>query len=389
AVRSRGRALFVRAGLDLAHRNRDLWPRHAVHAGGGLDAARRRPCAGRRVLRRGWPTHARQDRSRRRRAAAVAVLSCAGLAQRSLRGALLGDSGALAGNQRAATGIRAQDADPVVRAADGAARDCSGDPLADRAGEAALMPLTEALAILMVAAVIAALMAGYPAALTLAGVSLMFAVLGHILGVGGLALLGALPQRIYGIMTNDVLLAIPLFIFMGVMLERSDIAGDLLERMGRLFGSLRGGLGYSVVLVGALLAASTGLGDVGADHPALDRAGGARRPAQQRLPGGAARAGKIRAQRDLGERPVRRRDRPRPAAGRALSFVSDRDGRATPGELPGGQRDGCARVNGPARSLARSRRADRRGARLDPLWRGDADRSGFGRRRRRPFSGRA
>ncbi|HEY5020388.1 MAG TPA: TRAP transporter large permease subunit [Steroidobacteraceae bacterium] len=121
------------------------------------------------------------------------------------------------------------------------------------------MPLTEALAVLMVAAVIAALMAGYPVALTLAGVSLMFAVLGHILGVGGLALLGALPQRIYGIMTNDVLLAIPLFIFMGVMLERSDIAGDLLERMGRLFGSLRGGLGYSVVLVGALLAASTGI----------------------------------------------------------------------------------------------------------------------------------
>ena len=121
------------------------------------------------------------------------------------------------------------------------------------------MPLAELLAILMVAAVIAALMAGYPVALTLAGVSLMFAVLGHILGVGGLALLGALPQRIYGIMTNDVLLAIPLFIFMGVMLERSDIAGDLLERMGRLFGSLRGGLGYSVVLVGALLAASTGI----------------------------------------------------------------------------------------------------------------------------------
>ena len=121
------------------------------------------------------------------------------------------------------------------------------------------MPLAELLAILMVAAVIAALMAGYPVALTLAGVSLTFAVLGHILGVGGLALLGALPQRIYGIMTNDVLLAIPLFIFMGVMLERSDIAGDLLERMGRLFGSLRGGLGYSVVIVGALLAASTGI----------------------------------------------------------------------------------------------------------------------------------
>ena len=73
------------------------------------------------------------------------------------------------------------------------------------------------------------------------------------------AILGALPQRIFGVMTNEVLLAIPLFIFMGVMLEHSRIAEDLLERMGRLFGRLRGGLGYSVVLVGALLAASTGI----------------------------------------------------------------------------------------------------------------------------------
>src|SRR5665213_1870928 len=121
------------------------------------------------------------------------------------------------------------------------------------------MPLTEILAVLMVAAVIAALMAGYPVALTLAGVSLAFAILGHALGAMNLVILGALPQRIFGVMTNDVLLAIPLFIFMGVMLERSGIAEDLLERMGRLFGSLRGGLGFSVVLVGALLAASTGV----------------------------------------------------------------------------------------------------------------------------------
>jgi tripartite ATP-independent transporter DctM subunit len=121
------------------------------------------------------------------------------------------------------------------------------------------MPLAEVLAILMVAAVIAALMAGYPVALTLAGVSLIFALLGHVLGVMGLGILGALPQRIYGVMTNDVLLAIPLFIFMGVMLEQSRIAENLLECMGRLFGSIRGGLGYSVVLVGALLAASTGI----------------------------------------------------------------------------------------------------------------------------------
>ena len=75
-------------------------------------------------------------------------------------------------------------------------------------------------------------MAGYPVALTLAGVSLVFAVLGHLLGVMGLGILGALPQRIFGVMTNDVLLAIPMFIFMGVMLERSRIAEDLLETHG-------------------------------------------------------------------------------------------------------------------------------------------------------------
>ena len=121
------------------------------------------------------------------------------------------------------------------------------------------MPLAEILSILLIVAVIAALMVGYPVALTLAGVSLAFAALGHALGVMNFSILGALPHRIFGIMTNEVLLAIPLFIFMGVMLEQSRIAETLLERMGRLFGTLRGGLGYSVVLVGALLAASTGI----------------------------------------------------------------------------------------------------------------------------------
>jgi tripartite ATP-independent transporter DctM subunit len=121
------------------------------------------------------------------------------------------------------------------------------------------MPFSELLSLILVAAVIAALMAGYPVALTLAGVSLAFAVIGHILGAMNFSILGALPDRIYGVMTNTVLLAIPLFIFMGVMLEQSRIAEDLLERMGRLFGTLRGGLGYSVVMVGALLAASTGI----------------------------------------------------------------------------------------------------------------------------------
>jgi len=117
----------------------------------------------------------------------------------------------------------------------------------------------ELLAILMVVAVCWLLMAGYPVALTLGGVSLVFAVFGHLAGVMDLGLLGALPQRVYGVMTNEVLLAIPLFIFMGVMLERSRIAEDLLETMGRLFGPLRGGLGISVAIVGVLLAAAKGV----------------------------------------------------------------------------------------------------------------------------------
>jgi tripartite ATP-independent transporter DctM subunit len=117
----------------------------------------------------------------------------------------------------------------------------------------------EVLAILMAAAVVAALMAGYPVALTLAGISLLFAIVGHALGVMSFAILGALPQRTFGVMTNEVLLAIPLFIFMGVMLERSRIAEDLLETMGRLFGTMRGGLGISAVIVGTLLAAAKGV----------------------------------------------------------------------------------------------------------------------------------
>jgi tripartite ATP-independent transporter DctM subunit len=117
----------------------------------------------------------------------------------------------------------------------------------------------ETLAVAMVLAVCALLLVGYPVAFTLAGVSLGFASLGAALGVMDFALLGALPARIFGIMTNDVLLAIPLFIFMGVMLERSRVAEELLETMGRLFGRLPGGLGISVIVVGVLLAAAKGV----------------------------------------------------------------------------------------------------------------------------------
>lgn len=119
--------------------------------------------------------------------------------------------------------------------------------------------MAELFAILLVGAICIALFAGYPVAFTLGGLSLAFAAMGSMLGVFNFGFLAALPQRIFGVMTNEVLLAIPLFIFMGVMLERSRIAEDLLETMGRLFGSLRGGLGLSVIIVGVLLAAAKGV----------------------------------------------------------------------------------------------------------------------------------
>jgi TRAP-type mannitol/chloroaromatic compound transport system permease large subunit len=121
------------------------------------------------------------------------------------------------------------------------------------------MGLPELLAILLVVAVCGLLMAGYPVAFTLGGVALAFALIGVALGVMRFSLLGALPPRVFGVMTNEVLLAIPLFILMGVMLERSRIAEELLETMGRLFGTLTGGLAISVTLVGVLLAAAKGV----------------------------------------------------------------------------------------------------------------------------------
>jgi tripartite ATP-independent transporter DctM subunit len=103
------------------------------------------------------------------------------------------------------------------------------------------------------------LMAGFPVAFTLAGTALGFAWVGQLSGSFDGAFLDALPNRLFGIMTNITLIAVPLFVFMGVMLERSRVAENLLDTMAALFGRLRGGLGYSVALVGMLLAASTGI----------------------------------------------------------------------------------------------------------------------------------
>lgn len=103
------------------------------------------------------------------------------------------------------------------------------------------------------------ILVGYPVAFTLAGTAVFFGTLGWLLGLFDPSYLAAVPQRIFGIMTNPVLISVPLFVFMGVMLERSKVAELLLETMGRLFGRIPGGLGISVTLVGALLAASTGI----------------------------------------------------------------------------------------------------------------------------------
>ncbi len=103
------------------------------------------------------------------------------------------------------------------------------------------------------------LMLGYPVAFSLAGTALIFALVGAAANVFDAALFGAFPSRIFGVMTNVTLIAVPLFVFMGVMLEKSRLAEDLLDNMAALFGQRRGGLGYAVVIVGMLLAASTGI----------------------------------------------------------------------------------------------------------------------------------
>ena len=117
----------------------------------------------------------------------------------------------------------------------------------------------EWVSLLMFAAVVVVLLAGYPVAFSLGGTALLFAWCGMLLGIFDGAFLGTMPNRIYGIMSNETLMAVPLFVFMGVTLERAQIAENLLDSLTRLFGRLRGGLGVSVTLVGMLLAASTGI----------------------------------------------------------------------------------------------------------------------------------
>src|SRR5437868_8718504 len=112
---------------------------------------------------------------------------------------------------------------------------------------------------IMFAALVLFLLLGYPVAFSLAATGLVFALVGIELGLFRPDFLQALPERVYGVMANDTLLAIPFFTFMGLVLERSGMAEDLLDTIGQLFGTIRGGLAYAVVFVGALLAATTGV----------------------------------------------------------------------------------------------------------------------------------
>ena len=119
--------------------------------------------------------------------------------------------------------------------------------------------LIENIAPLMFATLVIVLLMGYPVAFSLGAVGLGFGVLGIELGLLRPELLQALPERIWGVMSNDTLLAVPFFTFMGLILERSGMAEDLLDTIGQLFGAVRGGLAYAVIFVGALLAATTGV----------------------------------------------------------------------------------------------------------------------------------
>ena len=112
---------------------------------------------------------------------------------------------------------------------------------------------------IMFASLVVLLLLGYPVAFSLAANGLVFGLIGIELGLFHPSFLQALPERVFGVMNNDTLLAIPFFTFMGLVLERSGMAEDLLDTIGQLFGPIRGGLAYAVIFVGALLAATTGV----------------------------------------------------------------------------------------------------------------------------------
>ena len=118
---------------------------------------------------------------------------------------------------------------------------------------------TEILSILMFIITFCFLLFGFPVAFTLAGVSILFAFIASSFDLLSINFLALIPSKIFGTMTNELLVAVPLFVFMGLILEKSKIAEELLETLGSLFGRLKGGLGFSVIIVGTLFAATTGI----------------------------------------------------------------------------------------------------------------------------------
>src|SRR6185295_6515950 len=116
----------------------------------------------------------------------------------------------------------------------------------------------DVMAPLMFAGLIVFVLIGYPVAFSLAAVGLGFGVIAIEAGYFPAILMTAMPERVFGILSNDLLLAIPFFTFMGTILERCGLAEDLLDSIGQLFGPVRGGLSYAVILVGAVLGAITG-----------------------------------------------------------------------------------------------------------------------------------
>src|SRR6266487_4371304 len=189
--------------------------------------------------------------------------------------------------------------------------------------------LIHSMAPIMFTSLVVFLLLGYPVAFSLAANGLIFGLLGIELGLFRPDFLQALPERIYGIMNNDILLAIPFFTFMGLILERSGMAEDLLDTIGQLFGTVRGGLAYAVVFVAALLLRSAsglgrdrGLRNARADHPAIAGAHRDGRPARPlgrrhvrgRIPSGPHVGGPLRRLRAAGDAAVSQ-IRPGPAVG--------------------------------------------------------------------------
>ena len=117
----------------------------------------------------------------------------------------------------------------------------------------------EILSILMFATTFAFLLFGFPVAFTLAGTAILFAIYASFANFLSADFLALIPSKIFGTMTNELLVAVPLFVFMGLILEKSRIAEELLETIANLFGKIKGGLGFTVIIVGTLLAASTGI----------------------------------------------------------------------------------------------------------------------------------